>query len=639
MEVRRLSLAGVKARTVAQLRLAFVLAVIRFAEEHKMTEREACEWVSATEAETYAALGGVSYGTFNRLKKAMRGTNGQVDPDKVERLIPQTHRCGRRGAEAQAAFLPFLEAFLAKYQDEQCWAFDTLYKLLRRAKLKDGSHPETIPSEYQVTYWLKTKVPAAELERRRLGDHRTLSMFGHVTRDWSNVKVNQVWIGDTHTCDAPCKVWDAQKDNGPGKPQGGWRAVRPKIVCWMDGKSAQFVGMRVCVEEEPSRYAIEDAFLEGLCFTSGEPPVEIYIDNGKDYCAQGFADPVIMPDGTAHCIIDECGVRRVRHSNPYNARAKTIERAFVAFAKEFSKLWPGYRGSNTVERPESAQWWWDHPELLPDAEEYERILRAWIWEVRAYMVGEHSKVSEGKTPAEAWETRKPLGRTLSLEQVRFAMMRPLPRPYMVRNGGEIHCGRASWVPETDVAGAPLYDLLGRADNRVMLKLDWATRDQFALVAFDFSGRMLCRLKPKTIAQALCEFPEDYAILAEAIRESKHARVYQRDAWKAQGLPARREPIAKARAQLMGIPDEQTRRLPPPAMPSVPPAAVPVPTPKAREIDPDIRAAMEKIMFGHGEESVQEADVHVAEPAVTPDTGIADTAEATDIRTALANLGL
>ena len=613
---------SVARRTKAGQRMAYVRAVKLLAREHGLSEEKACQVEAETNAELYDLLKGkLNYFNFRTWKRKIgESTPGKLDFGNVHALIDD-YRGGRQmDIERFALYREFVGGLLRMFAHKNKFDLAGAYRLCQFAARRDGRSPDDIPSIGQVAYYLEHRVPAVWLKCRREGEEYTQNrLLAHVTRNWSEVRMNQVWFGDNHTFDAMVRVPCAEA-------KSGWRALRPTAAAIMDGKSGRFIGLRVLGEEHVSNLSIQDATIDAIRFNDMRPALEFYFDNGKDYQKQGFTEPLVMPDGSEHCICRELGMS-VRTALPYRARSKLIERAFVRFAKEFAKLWGSYRGSNTADRPEGAQYYEAHPELLPTVAEFEQMLRFWLDEIYHTTAGKKSRVSNGRTPDEMWGLRTPLREPLTLEQLWFAMLLPVPKPHMIYGGGVIRFG-GEWlaVEAGQFTGRELWPLVGT--KSMMLKIDRMTKETFGLVAFTVDGKLLCPLRRKGQAPALCQTDEDYETLQVLTREANAMRPWLRDL-NVEFLGRKNMEPAQARLWLsQGAPEGVST--PVAALPPAEIASQPKPVAKSTPVSDAIRSAMAKAMFGP-------AAVGGDNPAATSDPTAGADVEAAQLKDALARL--
>lgn len=142
---------------------------------------------------------------------------------------------------------------------------------------------------------------------------------------------NREWIGDHHLCDVLV--------NHKGK------ILRPWLSAWLDRKSRYVVGyvLNPC---EPNADIVLDSFAAAV--KNCGVPDTIQIDNGKDYKAHD-----LFNKDNDYSLVSALKAD-VRTSNPYNAKAKSIERFFRTF-ESYNKMLPSYIGDRPENRPTSMQ--------------------------------------------------------------------------------------------------------------------------------------------------------------------------------------------------------------------------------------------------------------------------------------------
>jgi transposase InsO family protein len=504
-------------RAKARERFEFVAEVLAQAERNRCGHELAVAAVAAREGGRWRALlsGGkegqsaLTLTNFRRWRRLVCAANGQPDPAKMELLADRYQHNGRPAAADSAAGAEFLQIFARLYETEQKLALRDAHRLAVGMALRAGLHPECILSVPQVEYHYKHKVDKASVMMARMGrDWAENHIAGYITRDWARIAVGEVWFGDHHVFDCPCKV-----DNG----KGGWKAVRPWLTAWMDARSWYFAGLIIRADENPNSQAIEDALLQGIRANGNRPPKLLYTDNGKDYVSQGLVEPVVMPDGSQHSICQELGCLS-RTALPYNARAKTIERAFKQVAQGFAKYWAGYLGNRPGNRPESAEHYWKNPEELPSLQQFCEAFAWWLENVYHATTGDNNKATEGRSPAAAWAAREPLRPALTDEELRLAFLKPLAQTRKIQRGGRL------LVEGTEYQSRELW---GRIGEEVMVKLDRFNGG--TVHAFDFKGRHLCEVAEVRALPALgADRDELSAAMADNRRLLSHSRELHRE---------------------------------------------------------------------------------------------------------------
>ena len=94
-------------------------------------------------------------------------------------------------------------------------------------------------------------------------------------RDATSLKVMEYVVGDEHTFDFWVQ-WVA--------PNGKVKAVRPKLVAWMDMRSRAIVGDVACVDA--NNQTLKESLVKMLYSHPGGVPHILHVDNGKDYTAK-----------------------------------------------------------------------------------------------------------------------------------------------------------------------------------------------------------------------------------------------------------------------------------------------------------------------------------------------------------------
>ena len=205
---------------------------------------------------------------------------------------------------------------------------------------------DRLPSYESVVNYINSKWTKSQqvLVRNREEWDRLYSP--HVRRDWSKVKLNEVWFGDAKQIDVACLF--------RGK------AIFPWFTAFLDARSRKFVGYVLTPIHDS--LAIAQAYAFGV--SKHGVPKTIYIDRGKPYKSHLIAgtkvkkgETTMLFDGIDQTnisgILRECGTE-VFYAAPYNAREKIIEPAFKVFTYRMRGL-PGYRSHNTKLRSKKCE--------------------------------------------------------------------------------------------------------------------------------------------------------------------------------------------------------------------------------------------------------------------------------------------
>jgi hypothetical protein len=499
------------ARQKAAQRMEFVRRVLERADRHGMSHELACRTVEAADGAQFpdllhAGKGGKSaltYCNFRNWLARVRRPNGTVDESRLPELADK-HAGGRQAMTGQECTGEFMQIFARFYEHANRLSFKAAHRLAVAVARKSGIHPEAIPTVGQVTYHYATKVDRNSVLQARMGeDWAEQHLADYITRDWSGVLPGEVWFGDHHIFDAPCKVQT---------PDGKWKAVRPWLTAWMDARSRYLVGWIIRADEDPNSLVIEDALIMGIRANGNRPPARLYTDNGKDYTSAGFITPVFEGDGRpGHSICRELGC--LGHlALPYNARAKTVERFFLV-ATEFAKYWAAYLGNRPGTRPEAAQWHWENPETLPSLQEFTEAF-AWFLDHMYHNQPNLSKATGGRAPAEIWAERPEIRAPLTDLQLYMAFLKPMAQTRLVKRGGRLMvAGREYHTQE-------LWPLIGKP---VMVKLD--RFDLGKVHAFREDGGWICEARE---VQALPAIGADRDLLSAAMADNRRLMSHSRE---------------------------------------------------------------------------------------------------------------
>jgi len=506
-----------KQRAIKNERLLFCRQVKRTIDERGVTTAEAVAIV-ATRTEQFSMLvhggkGGKSALTIHNYRKWMsklgKHANGRPKWDNDQALADRycTTVRERRGD------LRFWQIFASYYEHENQRSVAESHRLAVLTARRAGILDVDMPSKDQVGYWYNTHADPAAVYLARYGEEATTNaIIGYLRRDWSSVEVGELWIGDHHQFDAPCRV--------PGDEENTWKAVRPWLTAWMDAKSWRFVGWLIRADESPDSLAIEDALLMGIRQNGNRPPRWLQTDNGKDFKSTGFATAFSPDHEYEHSICLELDLQITR-ALPYNARSKLVERQFLSVCQQFSKWWAGYLGSNPQARPKAAQKHWENPESLPTLQQFCEAFAHWLQEHYHSQPG-HGKILAGKSPQELWDARPDLREPLADETLFFAFLKPYRRTPTVGRGAVIR------VMGREYRSNALWPWFGK---KVMVKLD---RFNLAHVfAYQFDGRLIAECEEIRTVPALARTEAERKLIgtemARVRRQLTRARTIARDA--------------------------------------------------------------------------------------------------------------
>lgn len=299
-------------------------------------------------------------------------------------------------------------------------------------------------------------------------------------RDATSLKVMEYVVGDEHTFDFWVQ-WVA--------PNGKIKAVRPKLVAWMDMRSRAIVGDVACVDA--NNQTLKESLVKMLYSHPGGVPHILHVDNGKDYTAKTMTGQSRKKrnidfefDAETVGFYQSIGIEEVGRSLPYQPWDKPIERFFSTVCSKFSKWFESYTGTLTgsktyAKRQKDVDGMLERGELLT----MEEFFEAWTkWKNEKYHTREHRGL---KDAGEKWIT--PI--SLFENGERYEKAAP-PREYAamllmkadtarVTNQGINKFGTLY----TD------YELCHYVGKHVGIK--WDIDDVTKLYVFDQEGRKIC----------------------------------------------------------------------------------------------------------------------------------------------------
>ncbi len=155
----------------------------------------------------------------------------------------------------------------------------------------------------------------------------------YITRDITQLEVGDVLVADGHRLAVQCL------NPFTGKP------CRARLIGYLDWKSTALVGYEIMLEENTQ--AITSA-LRNAIINLGKIPKICYQDNGKAFRAKFFTGDFY--ESGINGLFNKLGITAV-FAQPYNARAKVIERFFRELQDSFERLLPSFVGSNITDKP------------------------------------------------------------------------------------------------------------------------------------------------------------------------------------------------------------------------------------------------------------------------------------------------
>ena len=297
--------------------------------------------------EIYAKLGNVSIGTLQRWKGIIGNSNN------YELLIPNYHyEDYSRTCLTEHEKQIFLKLLLHPNKFSIGKAISLTQYVLEAQGAEYIPAPPTFRSFanwYKATYFDKwTLLRDGEKALKE-------EVIPHIKRDISKIEIGEILVADG-------KRLNFQVINPfTGKP------CRATLIGFLDWKSTALVGYEIMIEENTQNIA---SALRNAILNLGKIPKFVYLDNGRAFRSKYFIGsakslvggikrarsrfgplpPIRFDEIGLKGIYEKLGITTV-FANPYNARAKVIERFFLEMQESFEKLLASYIGTSIESKP------------------------------------------------------------------------------------------------------------------------------------------------------------------------------------------------------------------------------------------------------------------------------------------------
>jgi transposase InsO family protein len=329
-------------------------------------------------------------------------------------------------------------------------------------------------------------------------------------RDTTALSIMEFVQGDEHTFD--CWVQYTS-------PNGKVKAVRPKLVAWIDTRSRCIMGDVLCVDANAQ--ILKESLVKMVYSHPGGVPKHLHIDNGKDYTAETNTGQSrkerqmqdLQFDSETKGFYRSIGIEDWSRSLPYEPWGKgQIERFFGTVCTQFTKWMESYVGTLTGSRTDAKRKkdipkMLERGELLTMEEFYEHWTR---WKNEVYHKREHSSLKKARekyiTPIELFENAVERYVKAAPPREYAAMLLMKADTALVRNQGIIKFGTLY----TD------YELCHYIGETVNIK--WDIDDVTKLYVYDKSGKRIC----EAVSSELLQFAPGVtqAALEEHMRKQK-----------------------------------------------------------------------------------------------------------------------
>lgn len=326
-------------------------------------------------------------------------------------------------------------------------------------------------------------------------------------RDASTLEVMEYVVGDGHTFDFWVQ-WTA--------PNGKIKAVKPKLVAWMDMRTRTIIGDVACIDA--NNQTLKESLIKMIYSSPGGVPKILHIDNGKDYTAKTMTGQnrkerriELQFDAETVGFYQSIGIQEVGRSLPYQPWDKPIERLFKTVCDKFSRWFESYTGTLTgsktyAKRQKDVDRMLERGELLT----MEEFFEIWTdWKNNKYHTREHRGLKDAGekwiTPIELYEN-SPRYQKAAPPREYAAMLLMKADNARVGNQGITKFGTLY----TD------YELCHYIGKTVGIK--WDIDDVTKLYVFDESGRKIC----EAVSAELLQFGQrcSQAALEKLLRNQK-----------------------------------------------------------------------------------------------------------------------
>ena len=309
--------------------------------------------------EIYAKLGNVSIGTLQRWNRLLGNSNN------YELLIPNYHyedysRTCLKEHEKQI----FLKLLLHPNRFSIGKAISLTQYVL---KTQGQEYIPAPPSFRRFANWYKTNYYDKWALLRDGEKALKENVIPHIKRDISKIEVGEVLVADG-------KRLNFQVINPfTGKP------CRATLIGFLDWKSTALVGYEIMIEENTQNIV---SALRNAILNLGKIPKFVYLDNDKAFRGKYFMGSSSFDEIGLKGIYEKLGITTV-FANPYNARAKVIERFFLEMQESFEKLLPSYIGTSIENKParlrRNEKFHEEiHQEFVPTIQQTIQMINSWL---------------------------------------------------------------------------------------------------------------------------------------------------------------------------------------------------------------------------------------------------------------------
>lgn len=348
-----------------------------------------------------------------------------------ERLFRQTgpgglvDRRGKHDHHKKAIPDEVWNVFEYYYLDEsrktvaECVRLTEIY--FRKHRQEQGGEMPVLASSSTFSRAVRDRIPVPVLKYEREGIKAYQDSCGpYISRYYEDLNSNDIWVCDNHTFDI--FINDGERT----KPS------RVYLTGFLDVRSRKMVGWYVTMEtcSQATLYALRRGIERyGI-------PRRILADNGREFLTHDIGGRGHRKSADwgheAPTILQNLQIE-FRTAQVRNAKAKIIERAFREVKECFSRLFEGYTGGTTAERPERLKRTGKYAENFTPVEDFVRYVDRYIEGI--FNFGKSKGIGmNGRTRNEVYEKYLIEKRTASPDELNLMLMRN-SRPVKVQRAG------------------------------------------------------------------------------------------------------------------------------------------------------------------------------------------------------------
>lgn len=346
---------------------------------------------------------GINYGRLSRKQRQLKahGPGGLVDMR------------GKHNNHLKVLSDEVWNVFIYYYLDQSKKTVTECIRLTEtyfKKHLEQGGRMPYIASNDTFSRAILERIPAPVLKYEREGQKAYQDACGpYISRYYDDLQSNDIWVCDNHT-------FDIFVDDGESvKP------VRVYLTGFLDVRSRKMVGW--FVTNTPSSQATLYALRRGIEHYG--IPKRILADNGREFLTHDIGGRGHRKSADwgheAPTILQNMQIE-FRTALVKNAKAKIIERAFREVKECFSRLFDGYTGGTTAERPERLKKTGKYAKNFTPLEDFVRYVDKYIEGIFNYTASSGIGMN-GKTRNEVYAANLIEKRMATREQLNLMLLR------------------------------------------------------------------------------------------------------------------------------------------------------------------------------------------------------------------------